>query len=88
MPSRVGAWSVVVTKPHPRMTMFDVSLSDYREFFCVAEGEHSLTIVMHEPDAVYAEAQVFVFPKPYGWSSDLGDDEALQQVWQAVGVVR
>jgi hypothetical protein len=70
------------------MTMFDVSLSDYREFFCVAEGEQSLTIVMLEPGAVYKEAQVFVFPKPYGWSRDLPDDEALQQVWQAVGVLR
>jgi hypothetical protein len=88
MTDRLGSWSVVVTRPHPRMTMFDVSLSDYREFFCVAEGEHSLTIVMLEPDAMHKDAQVFVFPKPYGWSSDLGDDEALQQVWQAVGVLR
>jgi hypothetical protein len=70
------------------MTLLEVSLSEYREFFCVAEGEHSLTIVMLEPDAVHKDAQVFVFPKPYGWNGDLDDDEALQQVWQAVGVVR
>ncbi len=88
MAARLGSWSVVVTRPHPNMTLFDVSLSDYREFFAVAEGEHSLTIVMLEPEAAYKEAQVFVFPKPYGWSQNLGDDEALQQVWQAVGVVR
>jgi hypothetical protein len=88
MDAELGSWSVVVTRSHPNMTVFDVSLSDYREFFCVAEGEHSLTIVMLEPDATYKEAQVFVFPKPYGWSQDLGDDEALQQVWQAVGVLR
>jgi hypothetical protein len=86
--ARLGSWAVEVTRPHPRMTLFDVSLSDYREFFAVAEGEHSLTIVMHEPDAIYKEAQVFVFQKPYGWLDDLDDDEALQQVWQAVGVVR
>lgn len=88
MSPKVGSWSVVVTRPHPNMTLFDVSLSDYREFFCVAEGEHSLTVVMLEPEAVYREAQVFVFPKPYGWTRELGDDEALQQVWQAVGVLR
>ena len=88
MAAQVGSWSVVVTRPHPNMTLFDVSLSNYREFFAVAEGSHSLTIVMLEPDAVYKEAQVFVFPKPYGWSHDLGDDEALQQVWQTIGVRR
>ena len=88
MAERVGSWAVVVTRPHPRMMLFDVSLSDYREFFAVAEGDQSLTIVMHEPDAVYKEAQVFVFPKPYGWRGDLDDEEALQQGWQAVGVVR
>ena len=88
MAAPAGSWSVVVTRPHPNMTLFDVSLSDYREFFCVAEGEHSLTIVMLEPEAVYREAQVFVFPKPYGWNPNLDDDEALQQVWQSVGVLR
>jgi hypothetical protein len=88
MTAQRGAWSVVVTRPHPKMTLFDVSLSDYREFFCVAEGEHSLTIVMLEPEAIHKEGQVFVFPKPYGWSQDLDDDEALQQVWQAIGVLR
>jgi hypothetical protein len=88
MTERLGSWTVVVNRPHPRMTLFEVSLSGYREFFCVAEGENGLTIVMLEPDAVHKEAQVFVFPKPYGWRHDLDDDEALQQVWQAVGVLR
>lgn len=87
--TRVGAWHVVVTRPHPRVTLFEVSLSDYREFFSVAEGEHSLAVTMIEPEvASYTEPQVFVFAKPYGWRDDLGDDEALMQVWQTIGVQR
>lgn len=88
MEPRLSSWAVVVTRPHPRMMLFEVRLSDYREFFSVAEGEQSLAITMLEPDAVHREPQVFVFAKPYGWSSDLEDEEALQQVWQAVGVQR
>lgn len=88
METREGSWAVVVTRPHPRMTLFDVQLSDYREFFTVAEGDQSLSITMLEPAAMHREPQVFVFAKPYGWSNDLEDEEALQQVWQAVGVLR
>ena len=88
MSLRPGSWAVLVTRPHPAVTLFQVQLSDYREFFGVAEGEYSLAVTMLEPDAAHAEPQVFVFAKPYGWRRDLGDDEALQQVWQAVGVER
>ena len=39
-------------------------------------------------EEAYPEPQVFVFAKPYGWRDDLDGDEALMQVWQAVGVQR
>jgi hypothetical protein len=85
----VGGWTVVVNRPHPKMTLFEVSLSGYHEFFSVAEGATSIAITMFEPgEEAYPEPQVFVFAKPYGWRDDLEGDEALMQVWQAVGVQR
>lgn len=85
----VGGWTVVVTRPDPKVTLFDVSLSGYHEFFSVAEGGKSVAITMFEPrEDAHSEPQVFVFAKPYGWRDDLDDDEALIQVWQAVGVQR
>jgi hypothetical protein len=39
-------------------------------------------------DDTYPEPQIFTFAKPYGWLMDLTDEEALLQVWQAVGVQR
>lgn len=87
--SAVGGWTVMVSRPDPKMTVFDVSLSGYHEFFTVAEGQKSIVITMFEPgEDAYPEPQVFVFAKPYGWRHDLDDDEALMQVWQAVGVQR
>ncbi len=89
MARSAGGWSVVVLRPDPKSTLFDVSLSGYHEFFFVAEGEKSLAITMFEPgEDAYSEPQVFLFAKPYGWRNDLDDDEALMQVWQAVGVQR
>lgn len=84
-----GGWSVVVSRPHPKVTLFDVRLASYREFFTVAEGDASLAITTLEPDdGSHREPQVFVFAKPSEWRDDLDDDEALLQVWQAVGVQR
>lgn len=78
-----------MTRPHPTVQTFDVSLSGYHEFFLVAEGAKSIVITMFEPgEDAYPEPQVFVFAKPYGWQRDLDDDEALMQVWQTVGVQR
>lgn len=85
----VRGWSVTVTRPSEMVSLFEVSLSDYHEFFFVAEGERSITITMFEPAGeAYPEPQTFVFAKPYGWRRDLDEDEALLQVWQAVGVQR
>lgn len=85
----VGGWSVVVQRPHPKVSLFEVQLSDYHEFFSVAEGQSTIAITMYEPgEDAYPEPQVFVFAKPYGWRDDLEGDEALLQVWQAVGVQR
>lgn len=87
--SAPGGWSVVVTRPDPKMQLFDVSLSGYHEFFSVAVGEKTIAITSFEPaEDAFSEPQVFVFAKPYGWREDLDDDEALLQVWQAVGVQR
>lgn len=70
-------------------TALEVSLGDYREIFFVLTGDRSVTISsIDESDATHPEAQVFVFAKPYGWSTDLEDEEMMTQVWQAVGVQR
>jgi len=87
--SAVGGWVVVVNRPHPKVTLFEVSLSGYHEFFSVTEGKTTIAITMFEPgEDAHPEPQVFVFAKPYGWRDDLDGDEALLQVWQAVGVQR
>ena len=83
------SWKVSAYRPDPRIAVFDVEISDYREFFIVAEGEKSLTITMLDrSDPTYLEPQVFCFAKPHDWCSDLADDEALLQVWQVVGLRR
>lgn len=86
---RAGGWQVHTTRPDPRITLFDVKLSGYREFFYVAVGDRSISITMYDTsDESHPEPQTFVFARPYGWRTDLPDDEALLQVWQAVGVQR
>lgn len=86
---RRGGWSVQTFRPDPRVTLFDVRLSDYHEYFLVAAGEKSLSITMLDSaDSAYPEPQTFVFAKPYGWDELLDDEEALLQVWQSVGVTR
>ena len=86
---RSGAWTVEVTRPDPSVTLFDVSLSGYHEFFAVVVGEKLVSITSYEPtEDAFSEPQLFVFAKPYGWRDDLDDEEALMQVWQAVGVQR
>ncbi|MGY1813259.1 hypothetical protein [Blastococcus sp. SYSU D00820] len=86
---RAGAWKVELTRPDRRVMLFDVRLSEYREFFLVAVGDKSVAITSLDPsDETHLEPQCFVFAKPYGWDDDLDGDEALLQVWQAVGVQR
>jgi hypothetical protein len=86
---RDGGWQVITTRPDPRITLFEVTISGYREFFFVAVGERSVSITMYDTsDDTYPEPQTFTFARPYGWRGDLPDDEALLQVWQAVGVAR
>jgi len=69
--------------------MFDVGLSDYREFFLVAVGDTSVSVTTIEPDSTtFREPQTFVFAKPYGWAEGLDDQDALMQLWQAVGTQR
>jgi hypothetical protein len=82
-------WRVRVSRPEPRVALFDVQLSDYHEFFFVAVGERSVSVIMYDTsDETYPEPQSFTFAKPYGWRNDLPDDEALLQVWQSIGVQR
>lgn len=69
--------------------LFDVSLSDYHEFFFVAVGDKSLSVTSFDvTDETHREPQTFVFAKPYGWDAELEGDEALLQLWQAIGVQR
>lgn len=84
-----SGWRVQVVRPDPKVALFEVALSDYREFFFVAVGDRSVSVTMYDTsDQTYPEPQTFTFAKPYGWDTDLGDEEALLQVWQAVGVQR
>lgn len=84
-----GGWQVTAVRPEPRVALFDVRISDYHEYFFVAEGEKSVSITMLEPgDHTHLEPQVFSFAKPHDWRDDLSDEEALLQVWQAVGLRR
>jgi hypothetical protein len=84
-----GTWAVQTFHPHPCVTVFDVQLSDYHEYFLVAAGQRSVSVTMFDPsDASYPEPQTFVFAKPYGWDENLEGDEGLLQVWQSIGVLR
>lgn len=66
-----------------------MELGDYNELFFVVTGDKSVAVTMYDPsDLTHREPQVFVFAKPYGWSLDVPDEEALLQVWQSVGVQR
>jgi hypothetical protein len=86
---RAGTWSVQTFHPHPGVTVFDVRLSDYHEYFLVAAGQRSISVTMFDPsDATHPEPQTFVFAKPYGWDDTLEGDEGLLQVWQSIGVLR
>lgn len=86
---RNGAWAVRTFRPHPGVTVFDVQLSNYHEYFLVAAGQKTISITMLDPgDVSHPEPQTFVFAKPYGWDETLDDDEALLQVWQSVGIMR
>lgn len=83
------AWRVSQERPEPGVSLFTVELGDYREYFLVAAGRKTLAITMFDPsDAAYPEPQTFTFAKPYGWDTGLEPEEALLQVWQAVGVLR
>lgn len=86
---RNAGWSVQSYRPHPGVTVFDVQLSGYHEYFLVAAGEKTVSITMYDPsDTSYPEPQTFVFARPYGWNENLDDEEGLLQVWQSVGVLR
>lgn len=84
-----GRGSVRTLHPHPAITVFDVQLSDYHEYFLVAVGQRSISVTTFDvSDATYPEPQTFVFAKPYGWDENLEGDEGLLQVWQSIGVLR
>ena len=84
-----GVSFVKTFHPHPSISVFDVELSDYHEYFLVAAGERSISVTTFDPsDATYREPQTFVFAKPYGWDGNLGGEEGLMQVWQSIGVLR
>jgi hypothetical protein len=88
-PATPRSRTVEVHRFGPNVVLFDVHVADYREVFFVVTGDKSVAITMFdESDSTHPEAQVFVFAKPYGWSLDTTDEEALIQVWQAVGVQR
>jgi len=82
-------WTVTTTRPNPAVAMFDVQIAGYHEYFYVAEGATTVAITMLDTsENAHRDPQVFSFAKPHDWRSDLGDEEALLQVWQVVGVRR
>lgn len=83
------AGRVAVHRFGARTVVLAVHLADYRETFVVVTGDKSVAVTMFdEADVTHREAQVFVFAKPYGWSLDLPDEEALLLVWETIGVQR
>jgi len=84
-----SGWTVDMHRYGPRVTLFDVRLADYHEYMFVALGDHSISITMLDTsNAYFREPQTFTFARPHDWDTDLPADEALIQVWQAVGVQR
>jgi hypothetical protein len=82
-------WTVNAERPHPKVTLFDVQIGDYHEFFFVAEGRTTISITMLDTsENAHPEPQDFSFAKPHDWRDHLTDEEALLQVWQVVGVGR
>ena len=55
----------------------------------MAVGPTTVALTMFDPsDKAYPEPQTFTFARPYGWDTELEAEEALIQVWEAVGVRR
>lgn len=82
-------WSFSVTRPMAGVALFEIGVGDYREALFVATGEKNVAVTTFDPeDVAHGEPQVFVFAKPYGWSLDADDEDALVQVWQSIGVQR
>ena len=65
---RAGGWKVELTRPDRRVMLFDVRLSEYREFFLVAVGEKSVAITSLEltPIAYLNQLQKAVTPWDIG----------------------
>jgi len=84
-----SGWAITAVRPHPRVALFQVAISGYHEYFFVTEGITSISITMLDTSGnAHPEPQTFCFAKPHDWRDDLGDDEALLQLWQVVGVRR
>ena len=78
-----------VTRFGSRAVALEVSLGEYREVFFVLSGDHTVTVASIEDDQPgQLEPQVFVFAKPYGWTTDMEAEDLMTQVWQVVGVQR
>ena len=80
---------VELTRYAANSLAMEVALGDYREVFFVITGDRSVCITsFDESDLSHPEPNVFMFPKPYGWTLDLDDDELMVQIWQAAGAQR
>lgn len=84
-----GSWTVRVERFDERVSLYEVRLSEYHEHMFVALGDKMISITMMDATNPYfREPQTFTFARPHDWDTELEGDEALIQVWQAVGVQR
>jgi hypothetical protein len=88
--TRAGRRQIVqLTRYASNCLAMEVALGDYREVFFVITGDRSVCITsFDQSDPTRPEPSVFMFPKPYGWTLDLEDDELMVQIWQAAGAQR
>ena len=76
--------AVLLTRPHDRVALLDVSSPQHQEFFSVAEGDRSLAVmVLDVTNANHPEPRVYVVEKPPGWRIDSDAEDLLLRLWRA-----
>ncbi len=92
--SRVGALSIVVTRPDPAVALIEAVSPGYREYFYVVAGEQMLTVTAYDAtDTNNREPRVHVIRKPRQWEmtpedgrvTTADDQHLLLQVWELIG---
>ena len=85
---QTGGFTVSVER-RTSAVLLEVSWPEGGELFFVVEGERSIGIMAFDgSDESHREPRVYVVPRPYGWSLDIGEDDLMLAVWQILGEQR